>query len=308
MNYKKIFTDPSGVLFFSIICCFLWGSAFPVLKISFEKMGFLPENSLDKMAFAGMRFLLASIIIFFFYRIVLKGSIAIPKSLGWQLLLLGIFQTSLQYYFFYNALAYITGMKGAILESVGSFFVVIFAHFLYKNDRINNRKVWGVICGFVGILLVNWGKEFSWTFSIKGEGYLIFSGLVSALGMLLAKELSKQIHPFLLTAWQMFIGSLILLLLGMSRIAAVMVQFTPITEILFIYAALLSAIAFSIWHLLLKYNKAGEVVLYQFMIPVSGALLSTIFIPGEKLTLFMILGLIFVSLGILIVNIQIKEK
>ncbi len=305
MEYKKILTNRLGIFLVAVLSCTLWGSAFPVLKISFTEMQLIPANALDKTVFAGMRFLLASCFIFIFCKVFLRVRLinhSIKNKIGFKVILLGLFQTSLLYYFFYNGLAYTTGMKGAVLSSIGSFFVVIFAHFLYRNDRMNYKKGLGLLLGFAGILFVNWGKEFSWVFSFRGEGYMIISGLVSAVGTLLAKELSKESHPFLITAWQMFIGSLFLLLFGWSRVTAVIMKFTPLTVILFIYAAFLSATAFSLWYALLKYNKAGEVTLYKFLIPVSGTILSTLFIPGEKLTLSMFVGLLFVSMGILMIN------
>jgi len=77
---------------------------------------------------------------------------------------------------------------------------------------------------------------------------------------------------------------------------------TPKAWLLLFYAAFLSAAAFSMWYSVLKYNKAGEISVYRFMIPVSGAFLSALFIPGEKLSLFMLAALVLVAAGIVVVN------
>ncbi|MGI5872890.1 MAG: hypothetical protein ACOX8T_12745 [Bacillota bacterium] len=38
---------------------------------------------------------------------------------------MGLLQTALQYFFFYNGLAYSTGIKGSIIGATGSLFVVV---------------------------------------------------------------------------------------------------------------------------------------------------------------------------------------
>src|SRR5690625_7558919 len=73
--------------------------------------------------------------------------------------------------------------------------------------------------------------------------------------------------------------------------------FTPLGWLLFIYSAFLSAIAFALWYSILKYNKAGEISIYKFATPVSGAILSALFIPGEKLTVFIVGALLLVAIG-----------
>lgn len=302
MNKRELLTKKSSVILIAIFCSILWGSAFPVLKISYDKLKIFPEDIYSKILFAGLRFFIASILIFIIVIFFLKISIKINKKSLRLLLILGLLQTSFQYFFFYNGLAYTSGIKGSILSSIGTFFVVIFAHFIYENDKMNFKKTIGLISGFLGIFLVNWGKGgFNLAFTLRGEGFLIISGLFSALGTILAKKLSDEIHPFIITAWQMFLGSIVLLIFGFSGTEN-MLNFTPLTSGLLLYGSFLSATAFSLWYALLKYNRAGEIALYKFIIPVSGSFLSVILIPGESFTIYMLAALILVALGIVSVN------
>lgn len=303
MNVKKYFTEKFYVIAIAIFCCILWGSAFPVLKISYIELNMSPSNLNAKIVFAGMRFLLASILLFIFVSLFIKKSIAIKKKQILLLLSLGLLQTTLQYSLFYIGLANTTGTKSAILTSTGSFFVVILAHFIYSDDKMNIRKTIGIITGFTGIILVNWGKGgFSLDFSFMGEGLLIISAFISAFGTIMAKKLSKDIHPFLVTAWQMLLGSILLISFGLPQLEPNAITFTTKGWLLLLYSSFLSASAFSLWYSLLKYNKAGEISLYKFMIPVSGSILSTIFIPGENFSLYILFALIFVVFGIVAIN------
>lgn len=305
MKQKTLWTNSYFVALMAIIACILWGSAFPVLKVTYNELNLATDDVLSRLLLAGGRFLLASIMLFLFIGLGLKEDIRIKKSWLAPVFVLGVAQTGLQYFFFYNGLAYTGGIKGAILNSIGNFLVVIIAHFIYKNDRLNFGKIIGLITGFAGIILVNWtpgARGFNFEFVFKGEGFLILSGLASVFGTFRAKKLSRDINPLIMNAYQLLFGSLILLIAGMPGVFQRSLNTTIVFWMLFVYSAFLSAAAFSIWYTLLKFNKAGEVTLYRFIIPVSGALLSAIFIPGEKLTSSVIVALILVAVGILAVN------
>ena len=154
--------------------------------------------------------------------------------------------------------------------------------------------------------MINAGQHFTFDFSWQGEGFMILSGLVSAIGTILAKRISKVVHPFVLTAWQMLLGSVLLIAVGLPGLRSHAMVFTNKALLLLIYSAFLSATAFSLWYAILKYNKAGEISVYKFMTPVSGAMLSASFIPGERFTLNMFMALALVALGVIIVNYQRK--
>lgn len=310
MDSKKFLTNRYSVIAISIFCSILWGSAFPVLKVSYEEIGLRADDLYGKVIFAGMRFFVAAIFLFLLIKWVIKIPIKVSKKVLLELFILGMLQTALQYFFFYNGLAYTSGMKGSVLSSISTFFVVLFAHFIYTDDKIDTNKMLGLILGFGGIILANLGKKggdsFSLSFSFMGEGFMILSGIVSAWGTFIAKRLSKDIHPFLVTSWQMLLGATAMLLFGMNQSSIDFLTFTPKAWILFLYSAFLSAVAFALWYALLKYNKAGEVTIYQFMIPVSGSLLSALFIPGEMLTIQLFWGLLMVTVGIIAINLPKK--
>ncbi|NLP46920.1 MAG: DMT family transporter [Epulopiscium sp.] len=307
-NTKKLFTTPWFVVSAAILCAILWGSAFPVLKLSYPELGLQPDDLYGKVVFAGFRFLLASIIIFVFFKLTTKESIRVSKKYWLPLLGLGTLQTGLQYFFFYNGLAHTTGMKGSIIESIGNFFTVALAHFFYSNDKLNTKKWIGMGTGLLGIIIVNWGQEFGWSFSFRGEGFLIICSILSAIATIWAKEFSLNLHPILINAWQMFLGSILLLLFGLPNVEPGFMTFTPFATGLFIYSALLSSVAFSLWYTLLKYNKAGEIALFRFIIPVAGAILSALFIPGEAFTFGIVISLILVSVGIVLLNFPNKNN
>jgi len=301
-GYRHILTNKYWVIVIALFCAVLWGSAFPVLKVSYAELGIAPDDRYAIIVLAGIRFFIASLLIFALIVIGIRQSPKVRFALLPKLLLLGILQISLMYFLFYIGLAHTSGMKGAVLSSASIFFVVVLAHFVYANDRLDWRKFIGLIAGFTGIVLINSGKNFTFDFSWQGEGFMILSGLVSAFGTVLAKRISKEVHPFVLTAWQMLLGSLLLIAVGLPGLKPQAMIFTNKALLLLLYSAFLSAIAFSLWYAILKYNKAGEISVYKFMTPVSGTMLSVLFIPGERLTVNMFMALALVALGVIVVN------
>ena len=137
---------------------------------------------------------------------------------------------------------------------------------------------------------------------------MIFAALTGAIGTIMAKEMAVGIHQFALTGWQLTIGSVLLLVIGLPQLQENAIAFTPLGWGLFIYSAFLSAAAFGLWYSILKYNKAGEISIYKFVTPVSGTILSALFIPGEKLTLFVIAALALVAIGFVAINYKPKKE
>ncbi len=289
----------------AIFANLLWGTAFPVLKIVYAEMHITSSAFGDTLAFISLRFLLAglAIIAFACYR---KQKLFALSYKQWGLIaVLGIFNTTIQYFFFNIGVNNTSGIKAAILGQIGIFFSIILAHFVYKNDKLTFRKVLGLVFGFIGLIIVNLGKssEGIFSFTLVGEGFMILSGLTSALSIFIAKRAGKEIPTLVYTGWQMVIGSILLLVLGTLAGGNVFeLTFTPLSTVLLLYLALLSSVAFVIWYSILQYRKIGEISLYKFVVPVSGTVLTALFIPGEHLTAAHIAGLLLVSVGIIVVN------
>ena len=129
VKVQGIFQNKWSVIAIAIFCSILWGSAFPVLKVSYIELQMAPDDVIAKIVFAGIRFLHAGLLVLGFLLITQPKRILVTRRQFFVLIILGIVQTALQYFFFYNGLAKVTGMQGAILSTAGTFFTVIIAHF-----------------------------------------------------------------------------------------------------------------------------------------------------------------------------------
>ncbi len=289
----------------ALFCCLLWGFVFPILKLLYLELNI--SNDYGKITLAGMRFFSAGILVLMYYMLSTKSfpKIKLPVEFG-KLTVLGFFQTALLYAFFFIASSNTTGVKSAVLSQFDIFFVVFLAHFLLKNEKINSKKIIGVVFGLIGMVVVNitnLGDAGSFlNFSVYGEGFLIISGVFGAIGTIIAKKLGKNINAVLLNGWQLTIGGGILLIFGLFNYGKLISFPNTFSLLLFLSLILISAVAFTIWYRILRHVKASEITIYKFMVPIIGAIASAIIVPGENLSIYSFLGLILVSIGIYFSN------
>ncbi len=295
------FTDARAVTLLALTGCLLWGSAYPAIKSGYALLHIVPEDAAGQLLFAACRFTLAGLFVLAFA--ALSGlNIIIREARAWgRLCLMGLSMTTLQYVFFYIGMSHTTGVKASILSS-SPFFSAILAHFFCVGDRLNRRTVLGCLLGFLGIFAANrGGVEGAWDFTLLGEGFVVISSFCLAAAAIYGKKLSLSLNPIVMTGWQLFIGGLVLMLIGFGAGGHIS-GFTGASIALLVYMALLSASAFAIYAILMKYNPVSRIAIFNFSIPVFGAALSALFL-GESLWEWKNLAaLLLVSGGIALVN------
>lgn len=300
---EKFFSKTYIVCICAIICCLLWGSAFPCVKIGYKLFEIDQSSVPSLMLFAGTRFSLAGVFVIIFGSVSKRKFLAPkPKNL-WRVLIVCLFQTVLQYTFFYIGLANTAGVKASVLNGLGVFFTIIAACFLFRTEKFNLIKLAGCALGFGGVVLINLGGDFSFEFSLLGEGFIIFSGLSAAVAAGFVKIFSKKEDTAALCGYQFFIGGIILVIIGLSfggRITHVDVG----AAAMLVYLAFLSACAFTLQGFLLKYNPVSKVAVFKSTNPLFGAVFSAL-VLGESeqlLSWFTLIALLLVCLGIFIIN------
>lgn len=293
-------------IIFSIFAMFLWGSAIPTIKTTYLELGIGASDTGQKILVAGIRFFMAGIITLIYFLIFDKNYKDF-KKLDWKfVIILGLIQTSIQYLFYYIGLSNTFGVKSSIIQAANSFIVVIFSALLLPEDKINSKMILALIIGTIGIIITNTGKPIGGeAMKLTGEGFIIVSTSVNALCTVLVRKYGKGMNGYLLTGLQFFVGSIILIIVGRS-LSGGWISFTSKAAILLVYAAFISATAFTIWTLVLQQHSANEFGIYKLFIPLFGSILSVI-VLGEVFTLRLALGMVLVLSASLILNIN-KRK
>jgi drug/metabolite transporter (DMT)-like permease len=296
------FARPLVVVVLATLCCLLWGSSYPAIKTGYALLGITQQDIPSKLVYAGYRFLLAGIGVALAAWLLQKKFPVPPRGQLRQVFLLGIAQTSLQYVFFYIGLAYTTGVRASILNATTTFFSVLLAHFLYKDDRLSARKAAGCALGLAGVLAVNADASLLGSgVSLQGEGFIVLAAFVLSAASIYGKRVSQRMDAMTMTAWQLAIGGLVLLAAGYAT-GGSLGRLDLASSLLLVYLAALSAVAFTLWSLLLKHNPVGLVSMFAFLVPLFGAALSGIWLDEDVLTWTNLAALVLVCAGVLLVT------
>ena len=299
----NIFTTPIAVILGAMLCCALWGSATPFIKMGYKVMfeAGKPDVS-STILFAGIRFFFAGIITVAIYSIARKKLLYPKKQNLTKIGVVAAFQTVIQYFFFYIGLANTSGAKGTIISGSSSFFAIFFSSLLFKQEKLTAKKVIACIVGFAGIIAVNLnGLDFKMNFT--GDCFVLFSAMSLAISSVLIKIFSKDEDPVVISGYQFILGGAVMVIVGL--IAGGNIDYvTPKGIAILTYLSFLSAIAYALWGVLLKYNPVSKVTIFSFMTPVFGVILTKLMLPEESTVMFLnlIISLVLVCAGVFMLN------
>jgi drug/metabolite transporter (DMT)-like permease len=304
---KSILTNPIVLALCALLCCALWGSATPAIKTASALL--IPEAGVPStILFAGVRFTMAGILTIAIYSIARKKLLVFKKENLGRVLTVSLFQTVIQYVFFYIGLTYTTGVKGTIASGSSAFFCVLIASLIFKQEKLTAKKIIACVLGLVGIIIINLkGLELTMTF--LGDGFVILSTVAYAFSSVFMKRYSKQEDPVVISGYQFIFGGAFLVLLGVT-FGGRLDFGSSVGVVILIYLAFLSAVAYALWGMLLKHNPVSKVSVFTFTTPIFGTILSLIFLPessGVDL-INLVITLVLVSSGILLLNYQKKTS
>lgn len=295
------------------LCCFLWGSATPAIKIGYQLFSIDSADTSSIIVFAGTRFLLAGILVVLFQSLLRRRFLRPqPKALP-AIFALSLTQTAVQYLFFYIGLAHTSGVRGTILSGLGGFLAILAASLLFRYEKLTLAKVLGCTAGFAGIVIMNLSGQNAGPLldvTLLGEGFMVFSQISSALSSSLIKRYSARFDVVMLSGWQFALGGLLLIAAGLAGGGRIPAPSTPLAFVLLLYMALISAVAYTVWGILLQHNPVSRVTIFNFMTPLFGVLLSAVFL-GEWQQAFSprtLIALVLVCLGIYVVNRMPRQK
>lgn len=296
----SIFQRPLWVALFGFTAAFVWGWAYPLIKLGFAEFAITPAMTGSKMLFAGIRFLLSGIIILLVAGRAHRSFHVDWKSDWWYILLFSLVNTTLHYTFFYIGLSHAEGARSAILNSLSVFTVVIMACVLFKSDRMTVRKIIGCIIGFAGILSLNMGGKESGEFTFMGDGMIILNALCGATASLMTRGLSRKVDVFVGTGISLAAGGALLIIPGLLMDGSL--PQTNATGCLYLLLLIgISTIGFTLYNKLLSCNPVGKVAIWNSLIPVIGAVSSCACLAEPFYWKYVLAGTLS-ALGIYIIN------
>ena len=297
------------VCLLAMICCLLWGSAFPCIKVGYKLFQVDSTDTAAQILFAGCRFALAGVLVILFGAVLQRTFLKPGRTAIAKIIKISLLQTVLQCFFFYVGLAHTTGVKGSIVEASNVFLSILVSSLLFRMEKLDAKKIIGCMIGFAGVVIINLsGNDVSMSFNLMGDGFVFISALAYAFSSVLIKKYSQTENPVMLSGYQFLLGGIIMVAGATAaggRLTAVSVK----GGMLLLYMALISAVAYTLWGILLKYNPVSKVSIFGFTNPVFGVILSALILgEGSAFGMSGGIALVLVCAGIFIVNWTKPEK
>src|SRR5215208_8264333 len=162
-----------------LILCGIWGSTWLFIKLGLD--------DLPPFTFAGIRFVIACLILFSIIRI--RG-IQLPRARAdWILLAVtGILSFGLNYGLLFWGEQYISSGLAALLQATIPAFGLVFAHFHLPGERLSWARTGGIVLGVFGVGVVFSNQlAMAGPRALAGCAGLIFGSMCAAYANVLVK-------------------------------------------------------------------------------------------------------------------------
>lgn len=201
---------------------------------------------------------------------------------------------------------YTTGARATIFLSLYPLFTVLFGHFWLPNDRLTLPKTFGIITAFGGVFLAIMPnlQGGSVTGYLIGDLIVILSACFLGIRITLTKIFVQDIYPYRLLVWLWALNIPCFYVLSHIFERGQSVEWTLASSVGLIYQGwIITGFCFSGLTWTLRKYKASKLVVFSFLMPISGVLFSRMFL-GDELTLELLAGTGLVAIGIYLVNRQ----
>ena len=198
-----------------------------------------------------------------------------------------------------------TASRSTIFFSLYPVFTVIFGHFWLPDDRLSGKKMLGVLAAFGGVFIAlapnlqgNGATEY-----FIGDLIVIVAACSLALRITLTKVFVQEIYPHRLLAWLLGLNIPCFWVLSYLFERGKPIEWAFISGAGLLYQGwVVTGFCFLGLTSILRTYKASKLVVFSFLMPMSGVLFSYLFL-GDELTRSVLAGTGLVAVGIYLVNV-----
>jgi drug/metabolite transporter (DMT)-like permease len=280
--------------------CLVWSSTWLVIKIGLR--------DLPPVSFVGLRFLIA-IVVLLLISLGQKRFLPPRRSDYLVLLFTGLLMFTINYALLFWAELHVSSGLAAVIQASIPIFGMVFAHWMLPEEPLRWPRLFGalVAMGGVGLICAHLLSFNGWLAFLGGVGITI-GAATAAFSNVLLKKRRIQLAPSMLAAWQMFFGTVPLLLIGYW------VDGSPwrlhwtlgATLSIFYLAVVGSSLAFLLLYWLMPRMSVTNLQTISLITP-PGAIAVGWAFGGERLSTWSLLGAAFVLLGVWMIFRRLKE-
>jgi drug/metabolite transporter (DMT)-like permease len=292
-----------NTVLWAVAACLLWSTAYAGIKLGLQYD--------TPFHFAGTRFILSGLMILPFtvrppeYLRMIRENL---KVTIWVTVL----QALVNYSLFYVGMNLVPGALGAVIVGSQPLVTAVVAAMMHREEKLTKHKIITIVFGIAGVILISAGRQaFRMGTAVEFIGVLMILGanIATATSNVVVSLKSKGMNPLVLSSASLGIGGLVLYLVSIPLEGLPINPRPTVYWIDLIWLSFMSAAAFSIWFRLLQRPgvRVSELNLFKFIIPVVGAILSWIIVPGETPEWLTITGMIIISGSLIMFYLSTRE-
>lgn len=274
-----------------LLLCLIWGTTWLAIKVGLD--------DLPPFLSASIRFVIAALFLFLVMRFKRPGLERGAKEPYRFYFAISFFWITLPYGLVYWGEQYVTSGLSAILFATMPIHVAVMGHFWLVGERLNLKKVSGLLIGFFGLLVIFLETAASPRIeAVYGFIALMVSPLLAAISTVLVKRRIDELNSVSMNFHVMMFGAVFLFLTSMILERGQPLRFTSSAVFTLVYLGILgSAIAFVAYVYLLRSMTALKMSLMVYITPVIALFVGWLF-RGEAITVNIFIGSSLVFLGI----------
>jgi len=287
------------VILLAVLVTFLWSTSFVIIKIGLSEI--------PPLTFAGLRYSIAFIFLLPFAFTKKNASVIrnLDKKDWIKLTLLGfLFYTFTQGTQFIG-LSLLPAVTVSLWLNFTPLVVAVLAIFLLRESPSYLQWI-GVVLFIIGIFTYFFPVDLSEK-HVTGLIVMTIGVLANSSSAILGRNINRdaKINPVVITIISMGIGSLILLISGLTIQGIPSISFQMICYLLWL-AIINTALAFTIWNFTLRTLSAMESSIINGTMLIQIAILAWIFL-GESITLRERFGMFIAACGAVLVQLRYKK-
>ena len=284
----------------------VWGSSFLLIHISVKEI-----NPIELVFIRAGIAAVGLLTVVFIRRMRIPAN---PREM-FPLLLIGLGNPAIPFLLINWGETIIESSVAGVLQSTASLFTMIVAHFVFVDERMNSRRVSGMVIGFIGVVVL-FGLNVQ-------DGQILFRGVLGQLAIVGASVFyafagvytrvilnEQQFEPIVVAAFSMLSATVIM---GIAMFAAPLLGGpSPIWLGAVSPSAMWSAIvlgvfntffAYILFYSIIRALGASRASMVTYIVPVVSVILGVSF-GNDDVTINLFVGAALILSGIGIVNLK----
>lgn len=164
----------------------------------------------------------------------------------------------------------ITAGETTLIVSTSQLFQVLLAY-LFLNETISNRFLFGLFFCFVGVTVIAFQSSIGVSLNL-GVVFVLLAALTNAIFFILQKPLLRRYRPLEVVSYSTWIATLLFLPFGSGSVDVVSVSKTSSTTAV-VYIGVAAVIANLCWSKVLSRIEASRAAVFLYTIPVTAIII-----------------------------------